>query len=111
MTTKRLIVVRHGETDWNHRDLLQGHADIPLNATGRLQAIQLAERMVSHSFDAAISSDLVRAKETAEIIQSYRQTRVSLESDYRLREYDFGELDGQPVAELLTQRSSGLYSV
>ncbi len=102
---KHLIAVRHGETDWNRQNLLQGHADIPLNETGRLQAEQLARKIASHPIDAVITSDLYRAHETAQIIQANRKAVVPIETDHRLREYSFGELEGESVSQLHARSS------
>ena len=66
MTT--LLLVRHGETDWNADGLLQGHTDRPLSDYGRGQARQLAEDLEGEGLDAIYSSDLSRARETAEIV-------------------------------------------
>lgn len=48
---KRIFVFRHGETDWNREGRIQGHLDIPLNATGREQALSLATQLLEHRFD------------------------------------------------------------
>ena len=66
MTT--FLIARHGETEWNREERYQGHADPPLNETGRAQAEQLAEQPAGDSIDAVYSSDLRRASETAEIV-------------------------------------------
>lgn len=65
---RRLVLVRHGETDWNRRQIPQGHLDVPLNETGRLQASALAERLRYWSVDVVYSSDLSRAWQTALIL-------------------------------------------
>ena len=65
---KSLILVRHGETDWNRRKIRQGHVDIPLNENGRRQSRALADRLRSWKVDAIYSSDLSRAAETARIL-------------------------------------------
>ena len=63
-----LYLVRHGETDWNLQRRIQGSTDIPLNETGRLQARRTGALLARRSWDAIISSPLVRAAETATII-------------------------------------------
>jgi probable phosphoglycerate mutase len=93
-----LVLVRHGETDWNRERRWQGHADPGLNAAGRRQAAELAERLASSSFDALYSSDLARARETAEIVAALLGLRVRL--DPRLREVDVGEWSGLTSLEV-----------
>ncbi len=65
-----LYVVRHGETDYNVQERYAGIADVPLNRTGLLQAEQLAEKMKGSSFDLIITSPLIRARKTAEIVNT-----------------------------------------
>ena len=60
-----LLLVRHGETDWNASGRLQGHTDRPLNEYGRRQAAELAERLDTDDVAAIYASDLARARETA----------------------------------------------
>jgi len=90
MTT--LLLVRHGETDWNADGRLQGHTDRPLNAYGRRQAGELAERLASNALAAIYASDLARARETAEIIGARLGLAVVLDPD--LRERDWGSWEG-----------------
>ncbi len=66
MTT--LLLVRHGETDWNADGRLQGQTDRPLSDFGRRQAQQLADELAGEELEAIYSSDLSRARETAEIV-------------------------------------------
>ncbi|MGB9883700.1 MAG: histidine phosphatase family protein [Microgenomates group bacterium] len=87
-----LYLVRHGETDWNVKGLVQGHSDIPLNEKGRLQAEELAKKLSSVKFSAGFSSDLVRAKETAEIIAL--KHKINIITLKKLRERAFGRLEG-----------------
>ncbi len=65
---QRLLLARHGTTDWNARNVWQGHKDVPLNDLGRQQAHALAERLSREPIDALWTSDLSRARETAEIV-------------------------------------------
>lgn len=90
MTT--IFLARHGETDWNAQERWQGHADPPLNARGRDQARALAAKLARVSFEAVYSSDLARARETAEIVAFARG--MSVYTDRGLREIDVGSWQG-----------------
>ena len=83
-----IVLVRHGETDWNRENRFQGHADTPLNEAGRAQARELAERFVDEPVAAIRTSPLRRAAETARIIAA----RLDLEAHplEALREIDVG---------------------
>ena len=94
-----LWLVRHGETDWNAEGRWQGHADVPLSEIGRDQAHRLAQRLEGVSFDAVISSDLVRALETARIVSARLGSSPSLVIDPRWREIHVGALSGLTPAE------------
>lgn len=87
-----LWLVRHGETDWNREGRLQGHGDPPLNATGLAQAERVADMLAGRRVDAVWSSDLRRARQTADAIA--RTTGVPVHLDPRLREVDHGEWSG-----------------
>lgn len=89
-------IVRHGETDWNVKKLVQGHTDIPLNQKGESQAKQVGKKLQHIYFDAVFSSDLLRAKRTAEIIALERKIEVRTTRD--LRERFFGRLEGKSWA-------------
>jgi len=93
------FIVRHGETDWNARRLLQGQTDIPLNKKGEDQARKVAAQLEDVHFDAIFSSDLLRARQTAEIIAEERQMVV--ETNEMLREQHFGDSQGKTVEEFL----------
>ncbi|MDX6472399.1 MAG: 2,3-bisphosphoglycerate-dependent phosphoglycerate mutase [Gaiellaceae bacterium] len=90
MTT--LLLVRHGETDWNAEGRLQGHTDRPLNDHGRRQAAALAERLADDEIDAVYASDLARARETAEILAGRLGLPVVTDPD--LRERNWGNWEG-----------------
>ncbi len=94
MTT--LLLVRHGETDWNRDGRWQGHSDTKLNEVGRRQARELAEAL--KGIDVIYSSDLARARETAEIVGERLGLDVHLEP--RLRERSFGAWEGLSSAEI-----------
>jgi broad specificity phosphatase PhoE len=87
-----LLLVRHGETDWNAEGRLQGHTDRPLNERGRSQAKELAERLAGEGADAIYASDLTRAKETAEIVGARLGLTVVIDAD--LREKNWGSWEG-----------------
>ena len=93
-----IVLVRHGETDWNVERRWQGHADPGLNETGRAQAAAVARSLAAKPFDAVYSSDLARARETAEIIGTELALPVQL--DARLREVDVGEWSGLTTPEI-----------
>jgi len=87
-----LLLVRHGETDWNADGRLQGHTDRPLSDFGRRQARQLAEELAEEKLDAIYASDLSRARETAEIVGVRLGLGVVI--DPGLREKDWGTWEG-----------------
>ena len=95
---QRLLLVRHGETTWNASRRYQGHADVPLNEVGRMQARAVAQRLATEHLDAIYSSDLARAWETAEAIALHH--KLPVHADPRLREMSFGEWQGMTYAEM-----------
>jgi broad specificity phosphatase PhoE len=96
-----LILVRHGETDWNRDGIWQGHGDPPLNDAGRRQATELAERLGYIEIDALYASDLRRAYETAEIVGAAKGLEITAEPD--LREMDVGSWSGLTSEEIATR--------
>jgi len=101
-----LFLFRHGETDWNREGRLQGHTDTPLNATGLAQAQALAEQLQTHRLDAVVSSDLSRARTTAQIVAE--ALRVPLFIEAGLRETDVGTAEGLLWSDAKTRFSEGL---
>lgn len=93
-----LYLIRHGETDWNVEGRWQGQADVPLNAKGREQAAQIARTLARVGLKAIYSSDLLRARETAQAL--VKTTGVTLHYDPRLREIHQGEWQGLLVTEI-----------
>jgi probable phosphoglycerate mutase len=94
-----LVLVRHGETEWNRLGRVQGRTDIPLNETGRAQARATAERLAGGRFDAVVSSPLSRAAETARIIaDGLGVGHVELVDD--LVERNYGEAEGMTGADI-----------
>jgi len=95
--TRRLVLFRHGQTAWNDTGRAQGHADVPLDDLGRAQAVAAASGIAALHPVALWSSDLARARETAEIVAA--ACGLPLKTDARFREYDVGERQGLTVAE------------
>ncbi len=89
---KKIYIIRHGETDYNLVRRIQGWLDVPLNDTGHKQAKEAAKKLASHKVHALYSSDLVRAKETA----NYVSETLSIEIKHTpaLRETDMGIFAG-----------------
>lgn len=109
----RLYLVRHGETDWNAAGRLLSFTDMPLNPRGEEQAVALAAALAGVRWDRAVSSPLLRARRTAEVVLAPRSDAPELEIDDRLREMHFGPFEGWSEAELesdplaVTRRSDG----
>jgi broad specificity phosphatase PhoE len=93
-----LILVRHGETEWNVTLQYQGHANVPLNETGREQARLLGERLAKKEAVALYSSDIVRAWETAGIIGPHVNLKPEKMTD--LREINVGQWEGLTPEQL-----------
>lgn len=93
-----LILVRHGETDWNRTGRCQGIADIELNDNGRTQVRELGESLRDEAIAAVYSSDLLRAMNTAEEIAKHHNLSVNIDSD--LREMNQGDLEGLMFTEI-----------
>ena len=92
-----ICLVRHGQTDWNFQEIIQGREDIPLNEVGKKQASQSAAALQEETWDIIISSPLIRAQETAnEIAKTVGLQSILL--DERFVERNFGEASGKPVA-------------
>lgn len=94
-----LYIVRHGETDWNVAKRIQGHSDIPLNQVGEQQAKKLRKIFKNIHFDAVFSSDLSRAKQTAELAMLERE--IAVQTTQLLRERNFASLEGSNVDDFL----------
>lgn len=96
-----LIVIRHGETDWNRQHRFQGQIDVPLNAAGQAQAQRLAERLLGERFDAIVSSDLLRARATANVASP--PSSLPLVAEPLWREQSFGVLEGLDVTTIISK--------
>ncbi len=92
---RSFLCLRHGATDWNRQGLFQGRTDIPLNDDGIAQAQAAARRLLNVPLDYIVSSPLIRAVTTAEIVASASSTPVSI--DAGIIECDFGSLEGKSV--------------
>ena len=102
-----VYLVRHGETDWNKAGKIQGQEDIPLNQCGREEAAETAKALEDVDFEAAFCSPLVRARETAEILVGSRD--ISLTEDDRLKEIDFGIMEGERISDIVASLSHPCY--
>ena len=91
MTT--LLLIRHGETDWNRQGRYQGQSDVPLNPVGLEQAAAAARALDGRPLDAVYTSDLQRARATAQAVAA--ATGAPLLEDRRLREVHQGDWEGQ----------------
>jgi broad specificity phosphatase PhoE len=97
----RLIVWRHGNTDWNSTHRVQGQTDVALNAVGRQQAVDAAELLIKMRPDAIVSSDLQRAADTAAALAAL--TGLTVSYDKRLRERYFAAWQGLTMTEVAQQ--------
>ena len=93
----RVLLWRHGQTDWNTANRFQGHSDIPLNAVGQYQAKHAASILVGMQPTKIISSDLSRARDTAQALGDL--TNLKVEIDIDLRETNGGLWEGKTGAE------------
>ena len=93
----RVVLWRHGQTDWNVENRFQGHSDIPLNKVGHYQASEAAKVLAALRPDRIISSDLIRAQETAAPLAGL--TDIKIEINPNLRETDGGLWEGKLASE------------
>jgi len=105
--TTTLLLVRHGETAWNAEHRIQGHLDIPLSTTGIQQAARLAEHLATEPIEAIYSSELVRARLTAEPVSARSGVAITVES--RLRERSFGIFEGLTLDEIAARHPEGFH--
>jgi 2,3-bisphosphoglycerate-dependent phosphoglycerate mutase len=96
-----LILVRHGETDWNRELRFQGHVDVALNAIGHEQARRVAARLAGEPARHLYVSDLIRAQQTAHPVAQQLQLHGIVEP--ALREQSFGDVDGMRVDDIKAQ--------
>lgn len=95
----RLILLRHGETDWNAQHRFQGQADVPLNGRGRIQAAAAAEALSGLHFAAVYSSPLARALDTARLVAG----EVAVSTDPRLQEINVGTWAGRTWRDIVEE--------
>lgn len=93
-----IYIVRHGQTEWNRQKRIQGRADIPLNEKGKEQALETKNNLSSIDIDLIICSPLIRAKQTAEIINIDRDIKIIY--DNRITERSFGKLEGTFIKDV-----------
>lgn len=97
MAGNRVVLWRHGQTDWNMVNRFQGHSDIPLNEVGRYQVKHAAEILAGMNPTSIISSDLGRARDTAQALADL--VGLSIRTDENLRETNGGLWEGKTGAE------------
>lgn len=95
-----IYILRHGETALNAKGVMQGWLDEPLNENGRKLAVLSGQAMKGIHFDHCISSPFIRAKETAEIILRESGNAAEMQLDDRIREINFGDLEGKGLSEM-----------
>jgi broad specificity phosphatase PhoE len=98
VTARRVLIWRHGRTEWNATGRMQGQTDVPLDDVGVQQAIQAAPLLAAEGPDAIVSSDLRRASRTAEALAALTGLTVSV--DPRLRETGFGPWQGMTQPQI-----------
>ena len=94
---QRILLIRHGESEWNREGIIQGFRDCDLSDLGREQAGKLRERLDKETFDHAYSSTATRALQTAEIAVGHRFAVTAVPD---LREINLGEWEGQSATDL-----------
>ena len=103
-----ILLIRHGETDWNHQGRRQGRRDVPLNDQGRAQMQRCAELLQGLHVDAILTSPLSRATESAAILaRALGADEQATRREVGLIERDFGDVDGMTERELRAYRARG----
>lgn len=93
----KLIIVRHGLTEFNEKKIMQGHRDSRLTEKGKIQSEQLAKRLLKEHIDVVYSSDLERCKKT--LVPFLKKANIPVHYTKALRERDYGIFEGKPVEE------------
>jgi len=101
----KIGIIRHGRTEWNKEGRAQGSSDIPLNEDGLFEARRLAERLCGEDWDVIYSSNLLRAKQTADIIGE-KMGQIEVRLDSRIREVGGGLIEGTTEEERLAKWGS-----
>ena len=110
----KILLVRHGETDYNKNRKIQGHSDIELNATGVAQATKAADKILEFNIDLAFSSPLKRVVKTAALMLEHSgNNNFIIEKDDRLIEKHFGDFEGATFDEYFTalENNKGLETI
>lgn len=105
-TNRRVVLWRHGRTAWNVAGRVQGQSDTELDDVGRAQAREAAARLAALSPDRIVSSDLIRARDTAAALSAVSGREVEL--DPRMREMNFGEREGMTWREAWAAYPDGM---
>lgn len=90
----KILVIRHGTTDWNDQNLAQGSTDNPLNEKGKEQAKRMGEHLCGRGINKIYSSTLLRARQTSQIIAQELENPISIQYTPALREQNFGIFEG-----------------
>ena len=96
----RLLLVRHGTTDANTKGLFLGHTDAALSEIGHREVALLGQRLAGHPVDVLVSSDLQRARHTADAIAAARADAIETRTDPRLKEMHLGDFEGVPATDV-----------
>ena len=96
----RIVLLRHGESQWNLENRFTGWVDVPLSAKGEEEARAAGRKLQSYRFDRAFTSVLMRANETLRIVlEAIGQTSIPIEKDQALNERMYGDLQGLNKSE------------
>lgn len=98
----RIFLIRHGETEWNRQNRLQGHTDVKLSPEGIRQAKLLAENAPFKHVDEIYSSDLSRAFDTAKVL-AVKFNVMPVKTIPELREMNYGDWEGRVISELINE--------
>lgn len=101
-----IIIIRHGETEWNQTGRFQGHSDVPLSETGRAQAEALGRNLALDHVDAIYASDLTRAIETAAPLAA--RFGLTVTPDPLLRELNFGAWEGRSFSDVNAENPNAM---